>query len=131
MIPSYDPNQERRLYFKQLADAFRRVITVHARERLVPDLKPEPASSDSIIPGEVVVLNHVLWLCDEVDRLTRLDLFGEAVEHVGMIRGVLWTTGVVSLQESKALCKACTTCGRPGHRPQDHAGWNPTEEGHG
>jgi hypothetical protein len=131
MMPNYDPHAERRLYFKQLADAFRNVVARHAQKRLVPGLIPEPASSDSIIPGEVVVLNHVLWLCDEVDRLIRLDLYGEAVEHIGTIRGVLWTTGVMSLSESKALTKACATCGKPGHRPQDHAGWNPDEEGHG
>lgn len=113
MIPSYDPNQERRLHFKQIANGFRNVVARHARERLVPDLKAEPASSDSIIPGEIVVLNHVLWLCDEIDRLIRIDLFGEAVELIGIIRGVLWTTGVVSLQESKDLTK------------------NPTKEGHG
>ena len=24
--------------------------------------------------------------------------------------------------------KPCATCGKPGHKPMDHAGWNPNEE---
>lgn len=27
--------------------------------------------------------------------------------------------------------RPCATCGKPGHRPMDHAGWDPTKEGHG
>jgi len=27
--------------------------------------------------------------------------------------------------------RPCATCGKPNHRPQDHAGWDPTKEGHG
>lgn len=121
MIPSHDPNRERRLHFQQVANAFGSVVARHANERLVParlaDLKSEAAGEDSLIPGEIVVLNHVLWLCDEIHRVIRLDLFGEAVEYVGMLRGMLWTTGVMSLQESRDLVRNPTR-------------WS-TKEGHG
>lgn len=27
--------------------------------------------------------------------------------------------------------RPCATCGKPGHKPMDHAGWDPRDEGHG
>jgi hypothetical protein len=32
---------------------------------------------------------------------------------------------------AEAKQRPCATCGKPGHRPMDHAGWDPTQEGHG
>jgi hypothetical protein len=30
-----------------------------------------------------------------------------------------------------ARLRPCGTCGKLGHLPQEHAGWDPTQEGHG
>jgi hypothetical protein len=32
---------------------------------------------------------------------------------------------------AEAERRPCATCGKPGHQPMDHAGWDPTQEGHG
>ena len=49
----------------------------------------------------VNIVNQVLWMCDQVDEMLLEDKTDKAMRWLGFIQGVLWTTGIRTID---ALC---------------------------
>jgi len=112
IAPTPDPTWEKQKKLTSVVAAIRESVWKHARGRFKDDLRVERASLDSIMPGNVTALGHVLWMCDEIDRLVRdcADQrddrrFDKANRWIGFAQGVLWITGVASIDESREINK--------------------------
>jgi hypothetical protein len=51
-----------------------------------------------LLNGATVELQHVLWMCDEIDRLLESQL-DRANRWLGFVQGVLWMAGVFTIRE--------------------------------
>lgn len=64
----------------------------------------------------------------------RICTSGGAQQHApGLARAIAqaWRAILAGDEQGAPPLLPCPTCGRPGHKPQDHAGWSPDDEGHG
>jgi hypothetical protein len=87
----------------EIVATIRTSIQQHARGRFKDDLRVERTNLASIMPGNVTALGHVLWMCDEIDGFIREQRFDKANRWIGFMQGVLWITGVASIDESREI----------------------------
>jgi len=81
----------------------RESVRKHAHGRFTQDVKVERMPLDTIMPANWVALGHVLWMCDEIDDFVRDQRWDKANRWIGFIQGVLWMTGVASIDESRKI----------------------------
>lgn len=128
--------QQKQDHLGRIVKTLRESVHSYVHRTFREELKAERASLDTIKPADPVALAHVLWMCAEIDEFIRDQRFDKANRWIGFVQAIFWIVGVASIDESRAvnewgMNKPCATCGKPGHRPMDHAGWDPTKEGHG
>ena len=87
----------------RIVQAIRESVQKHARGRFTQEVVVERANLDSIMPSNVVALGHVLWMCNEIDGFVREQRFDKANRWIGFMQGVLWITGVASIDESREI----------------------------
>lgn len=61
------------------------------------------ANLDSIKPSDVVALGHVLYMCSACDNFIHAGKLDKVQRWVGFAQGVLWLTGVASIDESREV----------------------------
>lgn len=61
------PEFERQKKFWAIVVAIRASVLKYGNSQFTQDLKPERANLDSVMPANWVALNHVLWMCNEID----------------------------------------------------------------
>lgn len=76
-------------------------VRENVRAKAQFDIKPERADITSVKPGDFTALSHVLWMCDETEGFVKAGRMEKAFRWLGFIQGVLWMTGVASIDESK------------------------------
>ena len=86
-------------------EKIRTSVRQHARGRFNNEIVVERVNLDTIMPSNVVALGHVLWMCNEIDSFIRNNHIEKANRWIGFIQGVLWLTGVASIDESREINK--------------------------
>lgn len=61
------------------------------------------ANLDSIKPSDVVALGHVLYMCSACDNFIYAGKLDKVQRWIGFAQGVLWLTGVASIDESREV----------------------------
>ncbi len=51
--------------------------------------------------GKYEVLNHALWMCNQIDGLIRQNRMAKAYRWIGMVQGLLFMGGIYSISELK------------------------------
>lgn len=87
----------------EIVAAIRTSVLKYGHGRFTQDLKPERANLDSVMPANWVALNHVLWMCTEIDGFIREQRWDKANRWIGFAQGVLWITGVASIDQSREI----------------------------
>jgi hypothetical protein len=52
-------------------------------------------------PSSAQALDHVLWMCTEVQRFAQEDKLEKAMRWLGFIQGVLWALGEENIEKLK------------------------------
>lgn len=99
------PNPEwlRAQKLTEIVAQVRASVQAHARARFNNEVVVQRVNLDSIMPGNTVALGHVLWMCDEITVFIREKRLEKADRWIGFMQGVLWLTGVASIDESRKI----------------------------
>ena len=50
---------------------------------------------DSLVGRNII--NQILWMCDQIDEMLLKDKTDKAMRWLGHIQGILWTTGIKTI----------------------------------
>lgn len=64
-------------------------------------LGPKPANYDIRQPLRLMALRHALHMCNEIKRLLEDEQHMKAHRWLGFLQGVLWMTGVYSINDMR------------------------------
>lgn len=51
--------------------------------------------------AELALINHVLWMCDAIDKMLIENKIGKAMRWLGFIQGVLWVIGFKTIDQMR------------------------------
>lgn len=65
------------------------------------DLPPTRFSTNGLLPSRTDCLRHALWMTRELRKHLSGGKVEKAMRWLGFVQGVLWSLGVVSIEEMK------------------------------
>lgn len=86
-----------------IVEAIRTSVQKHVSERYRVIVGAERAALDTVMPSDRIALGHVLWMCDEVHKFILEQRWDKANRWIGFAQGLLWITGVASIDESRQV----------------------------
>ena len=96
-------------HLRTIVSQIRERIYKHAKDRFMMPLVVERVDLDTILPGEPVALNHVLYMCDAIEGFIDEDRLDKAHRWIGFAQGVMWTFSVATINESRQMNMKPTT----------------------
>lgn len=77
------------------------VVQEYQKNLIEVGAKPLRFTEDASAPASYQAMNHILWMCAEVQRFAQEDKLEKAMRWLGFIQGVLWTLGEESIEKLK------------------------------
>jgi len=96
LVDELGPEQAERMmrrYCKKLND-------MGYTARPFPDVEAK-VGGNIYAAGKYEVLNHALWMCNQIDGYIRQNRMAKAYRWIGMVQGLLFMGGVYSIVELK------------------------------